>query len=83
MDQEDHWLAVLIDAENAQLSIPPELLAAIAKIGSATVKRIYGDFTCLALASWREHLASIMVLVKIATAWTCSTSYLLTSRTQP
>lgn len=35
-------LAVLIDAENAQLSILAELLAEIAKIGSATVKRVYG-----------------------------------------
>jgi NYN domain/OST-HTH/LOTUS domain len=49
-------LAVLIDAENAQLAILGNLLAEIAKIGSASVKRVYGDFTCPALATWREQL---------------------------
>lgn len=49
-------LAVLIDAENAQASIVGELLGEIAKIGVATVRRIYGDFTDQALASWRECL---------------------------
>jgi len=56
MDRETRRLAVLIDAENAQLAILPELLAEIAKIGPATVKRVYGDFTNPALASWREPL---------------------------
>jgi hypothetical protein len=56
MDQEAHRLAALIDAENAQLAILPELLAEVAKIGSATVKRVYGDFTTPALASWRDPL---------------------------
>jgi len=56
MDKETHRLAVLIDAENAQLAILSELMAEIAKIGSATVKRVYGDFTNPALASWREPL---------------------------
>jgi uncharacterized LabA/DUF88 family protein len=51
-------LAVLIDAENAQLAILPELLAEIAKIGTASVKRIYGDFTTPALAGWRAQLLS-------------------------
>ena len=49
-------LAVLIDAENAQLAILPELLAEIAKMGTASVKRVYGDFTTPALSSWREPL---------------------------
>jgi uncharacterized LabA/DUF88 family protein len=56
MDKENQRLAVLIDAENAQLAILPELMAEIAKKGSATVKRVYGDFTSQALASWREQL---------------------------
>jgi hypothetical protein len=38
-------LAVLIDAENAQLAILAALLAEVAKLGSTTVKRLYGDFT--------------------------------------
>lgn len=48
-------LAVLIDAENAQLAILPELLAEIAKMGTASVKRIYGDFTTSGLAGWRDQ----------------------------
>ena len=56
MDRETRRLAVLIDAENAQVAILSELLAEIAKLGSATVRRIYGDFTNSALASWREPL---------------------------
>jgi len=62
MDEEARRLAVLIDAENAQLAILPELLAEIAKIGSATVKRVYGDFTNPALASWREPLLAHSIL---------------------
>jgi len=62
MDQEARRLAVLIDAENAQLAILPELLAEIAKIGSATVKRVYGDFTNPALATWREPLLAHSIL---------------------
>lgn len=56
MDRETRRLAVLIDAENAQLAILPELLAEIAKLGLATVKRVYGDFTSPLLASWRDPL---------------------------
>lgn len=62
MERETRRLAVLIDAENAQLAILPELLAEIAKIGSATVKRVYGDFTNPALASWREPLLAHSIL---------------------
>ncbi len=38
-------LAVLIDADNVQPSITEVLLAEIAKYGTASVKRIYGDWT--------------------------------------
>lgn len=56
MEPSDLRLAVLIDAENAQASIVGNLLAEIAKIGSAAVKRIYGDFTSPLLSSWRNCL---------------------------
>ena len=56
MDRETRRLAVLIDAENAQLAVLADLLAEIAKLGLATVKRVYGDFTSPLLASWREPL---------------------------
>lgn len=49
-------LAVLIDADNAQASILPELLAEISKFGIANVKRAYGDWTTNNLKSWKEHL---------------------------
>jgi uncharacterized LabA/DUF88 family protein len=56
MEKDMPRLAVLIDAENAQLAILGGLLAEIAKTGVASVKRVYGDFTSPALASWREQL---------------------------
>jgi uncharacterized LabA/DUF88 family protein len=49
-------LAVLIDADNAQPSIVEGLLAEIAKYGTASVKRIYGDWTGPYLKSWKEVL---------------------------
>ncbi|MFH0919346.1 MAG: NYN domain-containing protein [Fibrobacterota bacterium] len=49
-------LAVLIDADNAQAAVIDGLLAEIARFGEATVKRIYGDFTAPASASWKKVL---------------------------
>ncbi len=49
-------LAVLIDADNAQPSIIDALLAEIAKYGTASVKRIYGDWTMPQLKGWKEVL---------------------------
>ncbi len=49
-------LAVLIDADNAQAAVIDGLLAEIARFGEATVKRIYGDFTSPASASWKKVL---------------------------
>ncbi len=56
MERDMPRLAVLIDAENAQLTILSGLLAEIAKFGTASVKRVYGDFTSPTLASWRDQL---------------------------
>ncbi len=49
-------LAVLIDADNAQPSITAELLAEVAKFGTAHVKRAYGDWTGTQLKGWKEQL---------------------------
>lgn len=49
-------LAVLIDAENAQPSIVDGLMIEIANYGTASVKRIYGDWTEPALKGWKEVL---------------------------
>ncbi|MBT8508723.1 Maebl [Methanomicrobiaceae archaeon CYW5] len=53
---EQKRLAVLIDADNAQPAIIENLLQEIAKYGSATVKRIYGDWTSSNLSGWKESL---------------------------
>lgn len=49
-------LAVLIDADNAQPSIVNGLLAEIANYGTASVKRIYGDWTAPGLKGWKDVL---------------------------
>ena len=49
-------LAVLIDADNASASVVKELLEEVAKYGTATVKRAYGDWTTTNLMGWKEHL---------------------------
>jgi uncharacterized LabA/DUF88 family protein len=49
-------LAVLIDADNARAAIIGELLAEIANLGTANIKRIYGDWTEPNLNSWKETL---------------------------
>ena len=49
-------LAVLIDADNASASVVKELLEEVAKFGTATVKRAYGDWTTQNLVGWKEHL---------------------------
>jgi uncharacterized LabA/DUF88 family protein len=49
-------LAVLIDADNAQASVITELLAEVASLGTASVKRAYGDWTTPNLKGWKEVL---------------------------
>lgn len=49
-------LAMLIDADNASASVVKELLEEVAKYGTATVKRAYGDWTTPNLVGWKEHL---------------------------
>ncbi len=49
-------LAVLIDADNANPAIIAGLLEEIAKLGVASVKRIYGDWTTPNLGSWKQVL---------------------------
>lgn len=49
-------LAVLIDADNASSTVVQELLEEVAKYGTATVKRAYGDWTTPNLVGWKAHL---------------------------
>lgn len=53
---ENQSLAVLIDADNASPSIVEGLLAEVAKLGVASVKRIYGDWTTPNLGQWKQVL---------------------------
>src|SRR5487761_1252310 len=49
-------LAVLIDADNAQPAIIDDLLAEVARYGTAHVKRAYGDWTGTSLKGWKDRL---------------------------
>jgi uncharacterized LabA/DUF88 family protein len=54
-------LAVLIDADNAQASVIGDLLREVARYGTATIKRAYGDWTTPHLNSWKEVLYSLAI----------------------
>ena len=49
-------LAVLIDSDNTTASLTTELLDEIAKYGTPTIKRAYGDWTTPNLGGWKEEL---------------------------
>jgi uncharacterized LabA/DUF88 family protein len=49
-------LAVLIDSDNTTANLTTELLEEIAKYGTPTVKRAYGDWTTQQLVGWKEEL---------------------------
>ena len=55
-NESNHPLAVLIDADNAHPSIVEGLLAEVASLGVASVKRIYGDWTTPNLSQWKQVL---------------------------
>jgi Uncharacterized conserved protein len=54
--EDSRRLAVLIDADNAQPAVIEGLLAEVAKLGVASSKRIYGDWTSTAHAQWKKAL---------------------------
>ena len=53
---EQQKFAVLIDGDNAQASLLPQILAEISKVGLITIKRIYGDWTTTNMNQWKESL---------------------------
>ncbi len=55
-DPDHASLAVLIDADNASSKNVDGLFEEIAKYGTASVKRIYGDWTAPNLAGWKDVL---------------------------
>lgn len=56
-NQRSSRLAVLIDADNASFTIADGLFDEIAKIGEASVRRIYGDFAKPNANGWADILA--------------------------
>jgi uncharacterized LabA/DUF88 family protein len=61
MQQNHLRLAVLIDADNAQAAIADELFPEIAKFGTTTVRRIYGDWTTPNLKGWKDVLHKLAI----------------------
>jgi uncharacterized LabA/DUF88 family protein len=55
-------LAVLIDADNASARIASGLFEEIAKIGEASVRRIYGDFSTPRLKTWTDILLTHAIM---------------------
>lgn len=55
-------LAVLIDADNASPRIAAGLFEEVAKIGEASVRRIYGDFSSTRLKSWADILSTYAIM---------------------
>ncbi len=53
---EQQRFAVLIDGDNAQATLLPQILAEVSKVGFITIKRIYGDWTTTNMNSWKESL---------------------------
>ncbi|MFA5123553.1 NYN domain-containing protein [Zavarzinia sp.] len=63
-------LAVLIDADNASPKIADGLFEEIAKIGEASVRRIYGDFSGTRSKGWADILARHAIIPQQQFAYT-------------
>jgi len=49
-------IAILIDGDNAQSSLLPQMLVEAGRHGQVTLRRIYGDWTTNNMNSWKETL---------------------------
>ena len=63
-------LAVLIDADNASAKIADGLFEEIAKIGEASVRRIYGDFSNPRSRAWADTLSRHAIIPQQQFAYT-------------
>ncbi len=61
MTQEAKKLAVLIDAENTQLSALKAIMTELAKYGYIIVKRAYGDWAAPTLKNWKDSLNELAI----------------------
>ena len=70
MQSRSSRLAVLIDADNASARIADGLFEEIAKIGEASVRRIYGDFSSTRSKAWADILAKYAIIPQQQFAYT-------------
>ena len=49
-------VAILIDGDNAQATLIEQILVEAGKYGSATIRRVYGDWTTPNMNSWKDTL---------------------------
>jgi hypothetical protein len=69
-DDRSDRLAVLIDADNASSQIADGLFEEIAKIGEASVRRIYGDFAASRMKGWSAVLSRHAIIPQQQFAYT-------------
>jgi hypothetical protein len=67
---ENRRLAVLIDADNAPASIADGLFDEIARLGEASIRRIYGDFASGRVKGWRDVLTRHAIVPQQQFAYT-------------
>lgn len=69
-EQRPPRLAILIDADNASAKIADGLFEEIAKIGEASVRRIYGDFSHARSKAWTDVLSKHAIIPQQQFAYT-------------
>jgi hypothetical protein len=78
---------VLIDSDNARASMISDLPAEVAQVGTATVKRAYGDWTTPQLGSWKEvlHVHAIVTVQQFSrtAAWLTASAWCRPTATSP
>lgn len=62
MDRDTLRLAVLIDADNTSAKYAAAIFEEMAKLGTANVRRIYGNWASDRLRGWRDVLASLAIV---------------------
>ncbi len=55
-EDNDRRVAILIDGDNAQATLIEQMLVEAGKFGSATIRRVYGDWTTPNMNSWKDIL---------------------------
>lgn len=61
MAQAKDLIAVLVDADNVSHSRMAAVLAEAASFGTASVKRVYGDWTNTSLSSWKPVASELVI----------------------